>query len=121
MRYNRKEGFRFAFKKPLEAAFKIYELNGREVNSHPGKALMHDLSPSGTKMSSQLNLPVSNQDEPVKIHLQFMLNEVVYEMKAELVWKRASGDEFHYGVHFYASDDVKEDIVKQLKQYVKRV
>ncbi|MDZ5713564.1 PilZ domain-containing protein [Jeotgalibacillus haloalkalitolerans] len=121
MRYNRKEGFRFAFKKPLEAAFKIYELHGREVNSHPGKALMHDLSPSGTKMSSQLNLPVSHQDEPVKIHLQFMLNEVVYEMKAELVWKRAGGNEFYYGVHFYASDDVREEIVKQLKLFVKTV
>ncbi|WP_166786675.1 PilZ domain-containing protein [Jeotgalibacillus salarius] len=120
MRYNRQEGFRFSFKKPLEAAFRIYELHGREVNSQPGKALMHDLSPSGTKMSSKLNLPVSNED-PVKIHLQFMLNELVYEMKAELVWKRAGGNEFYYGVHFYASEDVKEDIVKQLKQYVKTV
>ncbi|MBM7579960.1 PilZ domain-containing protein [Jeotgalibacillus terrae] len=120
MRYNRKEGFRFSFKKPIEAVFKIYELNGREVESHPGKALMHDLSPSGTKISSMLNLPVSDTD-PVKIHLQFMLNEVVYEMKAELIWKRASGEEFHYGVHFYASEDVKEDIVRQLKQYVRRV
>lgn len=119
MRYNRKEGFRFAFKDPLEASFKIYELNGKKVETQPGKALMHDISPSGTKISSKLNLPVSETD-PVKIHLHFMLNEAVYEMKAELVWKSVSGENYHYGVNFYSDEHVKEEIVAQLKKYVKK-
>ncbi|WP_227397194.1 PilZ domain-containing protein [Jeotgalibacillus aurantiacus] len=122
MRYNRKDSFRFTFKTPIKAAFSIYELNGKEVHSHAGTALMHDLSPSGTKISTNLNLPVDkDSDYPVKIHLQFMLNQSVYEIKAEIIWKKIYFDDYFYGVHFYAGDDIKEEIIQQLKVYVKQV
>jgi len=118
MRYNRNESFRFSFRHPLKARFSIDELNGKKVESGEGEIQIMDLSPSGTKIRTDLNLPMS-EDPPVKIVVHFELNEEEYNFKGKIVWKKMHLNSFLYGVHFLINDDMHEEIIKQLKKYVK--
>ncbi|MGD7043437.1 PilZ domain-containing protein [Jeotgalibacillus proteolyticus] len=120
MRYNRNEAFRFAFKEPLHARFSIYEVNGKAVETTEGGIQLLDISPSGTKAYSELNIPFK-ETNPVKIVMHFQLNEESYHFKGKIVWKKVWSDGFMYGVSFLINEDMQQEIVKQLKLYVKNV
>ncbi|MDG5471704.1 PilZ domain-containing protein [Jeotgalibacillus sp. ET6] len=120
MRYNRNEAFRFAFKEPLNARFSIYEVNGKAVETTEGEIQLLDLSPSGSKVYSELNIPFK-ENNPVKIVMHFQLNEESYQFKGKIVWKKVWSDGFMYGVSFLINEDMQQEIVKQLKVYVKNV
>ncbi|KIL43750.1 PilZ domain-containing protein [Jeotgalibacillus campisalis] len=118
MRYNRNEAFRFAFKEPLHARFSIYEVNGKEVETTEGEIQLMDLSPSGAKTYTELNIPYTANNS-VKITIHFQLNESTYNFKGKIVWKKVWSDGFMYGVSFLVNEDMQQEIVKQLKIHVK--
>ncbi|TDL32519.1 PilZ domain-containing protein [Jeotgalibacillus sp. S-D1] len=118
MRHQMKESFRFSFKQPLDAVFSITDVSGKQVRTPEGKMEVMDLSPRGAKVRTDLSIPIERNDQIV-IAITFTLNHQVYRFKGEIVWKKYFLDHYLYGLHFLHNEDSHEDIVKQLKVYVK--
>ncbi|MCD7036115.1 PilZ domain-containing protein [Metabacillus sp. GX 13764] len=115
MRYNRYEPFRYEFARPLDMTFRIIEMNGKAVQTKEGKARLADISPTGLKMVSSLDLPVEHNtltgemivtitNEPITLHGQFL-------------WKKKFFREFVYGAKLEKNEAASEKIIKELKNH----
>jgi hypothetical protein len=120
MRYKREEAFRFAFEDPISVFFSITEVNGISVTTSEGEAKLIDLSLSGMKLSSTLDIPISNQNQ-VKVYVRFPLNESAYMIKGNIIWRKEKSNSFYYGIQFYADENVQEELMKELKLYARRL
>lgn len=117
MRYKRKESFRFSFGKPLPSFFTIQELNGKPINTAEGKATLINISLSGLKLSTSLNIPDSRP--PVKISVRFTINKTEFIVPGEIVWKNKRLNDYQYGIHFYIKEKEQEKLMEELKLYIK--
>ncbi|MFS0688479.1 PilZ domain-containing protein [Sporosarcina sp. 179-K 8C2 HS] len=112
MLYKRQEYFRHSFGTPLKASFRI--LVGEGANeSNPGDCLLLDISPGGTKIATDFNLPV--EKEPVSVRLHFTLFETPIEIGGKFVWKKQSVGGFQYGIDFVEDPSISKLIVDELK------
>ena len=113
MFYKRLEYFRYTFGKPLEAKFRIIIANSNGKESKMGDCSLVDLSPGGAKLFANFDIPLEH--DPVKIHLQFTLNETQIDASGPLVWKKPYQGGHLYGFDF-EEDEVREElIVAELK------
>ncbi|AZB42578.1 PilZ domain-containing protein [Bacillus sp. FJAT-42376] len=114
MRYNRSESFRFVFSDPVDASFSIVERSGKEVHTKQGKAVIMDISPSGLKLISHLELPM---EEQVILNITFTIRNEELELRGIPMWKKRSGSGFQYGIKSVNDEILRERIVKELKEY----
>ncbi|MBS2968606.1 PilZ domain-containing protein [Metabacillus sp. KIGAM252] len=114
MRYNRSESFRFVFSDPIQATFSIVEKAGEEINTKPGDAVIMDISPSGLKLISHLELPM---EEPIILNIAFRIRDEELELKGEPMWKKPTGSGYQYGIRSLNDQILKNRIVKELKEY----
>ncbi|WP_100372495.1 PilZ domain-containing protein [Bacillus sp. FJAT-45037] len=119
MQYKREESFRYEFPKPLEATFKLIRVETSYVESKEGKMDILDISGGGLKMSSSLELPDPNKKE---IHLEFdlQLAEHTMETQGVIVWKKALGQSFQYGIDFTHTDKESQALITLLKNHIKQ-
>ncbi|MGD7009007.1 PilZ domain-containing protein [Metabacillus sp. 84] len=117
MRYNRSESFRFVFSDPMEASFSIAEKAGEPVNSKQGEAVIMDISPSGLKLVTHLDLPM---EKPVILTILFKIRTEELELKGEPMWKKRTATGFQYGVRSLNDEILQNRIVKELKEFAQQ-
>ena len=112
MLYKRHEYFRHSFNTPLNATFRIL-VGERATTSNPGNCMLLDISPGGSKIVTDFNIP-TNQ-EAVSIMLSFTLFKIPIETEGHIVWKTESTGSFHYGIEFVDNSSLAKLIVDELK------
>lgn len=115
MRYNRDESFRYGFSKPIACTFKIVEKDGKPIESKSGKADLLDISPHGLKISTSLDLPVD--EYLLHAEVTFKIIEETLSMRGQFLWKQKNALEYHYGIKGLDDLELKDSIVKELKNY----
>jgi hypothetical protein len=119
MLYKRDEPFRFTFGNPIDATFKILKINEISGLTKEGKAVIMDLSPNGVKLSSTLDLPIT--EKQFLLEISFTLNTEKMTMMAEPKWKkRAPHSSFIYGMVGLDDDETKKIIIEELKEYARK-
>lgn len=118
MRYNRHDYFRYTFKQPLPATFRIRLDDVGSKLSNEGECQLIDLSTGGAKIFSMLEFP--DRAEPVILHLRFQIYERPIEVPGKIIWKQAFSHGFQYGCSFeMETKDLSEQIVHELKLLAK--
>ncbi|WP_134703991.1 PilZ domain-containing protein [Ammoniphilus sp. YIM 78166] len=111
--YRRTEWFRFEFKPPLQGKLKIAKVMGREVASSEGLIEIIDISPSGMKLSTHLEIPI---DDAIIVAVRFTINQLELCYEANLVWHKGS----YYGLRLHTSEQQEESLVQEIKYYAKK-
>lgn len=117
MRYNRNEPFRYEFVEPIDCQFTIIEVNHEKVTSSNANAKIIDLSQSGMKMETELDIPTNNVR--VILEVTFVIVKEKYEIPCEIIWSRLVGKEYQYGLKFDAQDEFAENVIKDMKVHAK--
>ncbi|MFC5604669.1 PilZ domain-containing protein [Sporosarcina koreensis] len=112
MLYKRHEYFRHSFGTPLDATFRIVVGEGA-TESNPGDCFLLDISPGGTKIITDFDLP--SEQGPVSLRLNFTLFETPIEIEGKIAWKKQSIDGFQYGIDFVEDPSIEKLIVDELK------
>ncbi|WP_394218279.1 PilZ domain-containing protein [Halobacillus trueperi] len=115
MRYKRKDYFRYEFKKPLQAFFRIHRVGSKEVNTSKGEARIINISPQGMKLNTNLDLPHLDRHE-VKLSISFYLNEQPFHLPGTIVWKKKVAG-FNYGIYMDLDEAESKGLVEALKVY----
>ncbi|MBM7682798.1 hypothetical protein JOD43_002977 [Pullulanibacillus pueri] len=114
MRYKREEAFRYAFDPPLEAYFSIIEVNGQTIDVPEGPARLLDLSTHGLKFSSDLDIPMSENDT-ISVSVRFSINESEYKINGEVAWRKQESKRcFFYGIHLFADERLQQALTQEL-------
>ena len=110
----RKEPFRYLFTKPLSCLLELTEFNGNPVVSKPAEALLVNLSKSGCKITSNLNLHADTNQVVVKLHLP--LTDSPIQCPAVICWQRnADATRYEYGLRLQLPPAEKERILVDLR------
>lgn len=114
MIYRRNEGFRYTFNEPIDCSFKIIKIDHKQISSEFGHGNIIDISPSGLKFITTLDLSPSRKEVEVEIH--FSIDGVPFVMPGVIIWqKKGYHNDFSYGVKLEASHEVADQIIEQLK------
>jgi len=114
MLYKRHEYFRHSFGTPLEATFRL-SVEGSMHESNPGKCLLLDISPGGSKIVSDFNLPNDGIAGHMRIRLNFTLFETPMDIEGQIAWKKSLPEGFQYGIEFTEDPSLAKLIVDELK------
>lgn len=112
MLYKRHEYFRYEFKEPLEANFKMLLAEGT-FESKPGMCRLLDISPGGGKMYTNYEFP--DVRGAVQIRLTCTLFKEPLMIDGQIVWKKKDKAGYQYGVDFNENPLMEQLIVDELK------
>lgn len=112
MQYKRHEYFRYEFENPLDATLQVLLTDG-SGESNPGTCKLLDISPGGTKVSTEFNLP--ERRGPLHLRLVFTLFEQPLTIEGEIAWKKQVIGGFQYGIDFIEDLSIEQLIVGELK------
>ncbi|MEK5254393.1 MULTISPECIES: PilZ domain-containing protein [Paenibacillus] len=111
---SRKEPFRYVMNQPLECWI---EVPTSSIGPGAGKlteAVLLDLSRSGCKVRTPLNLRFTAGDTKLVIHLQ--LNEEKLQLVGSVRWGWMFGlGQYQYGVKLRLREDEEERLLKELE------
>lgn len=111
MQYKRQEPFRHVFNQPIDSVFQIVT---ESSESKPGEMKILDISPSGLRMFSKLDLP-----SQIRITAKFTLMEQTIDLEGLINWKSEQYEGYEYGVECNHNDEKKSVIIDLLKAYQK--
>ncbi|KHF41802.1 PilZ domain-containing protein [Halalkalibacter okhensis] len=120
MPYRRNDAFRYVFKHPIDAKFKIIKVADKEVASSEGSLKIVDISQGGLRGNSTLALP-DPKDATVLLEISLQLNSEILLLHGAVVWKQALTYSFEYGVEFELNEDQGTSLLNELKKYAKEV
>ena len=83
------------------------------TESNPGSCLLLDISPGGSKIVTDFNLPP--EKGTVSLRLDFTLFETPIEIEGKIAWKKQSTGGFQYGIDFVEDPSIAKLIVDELK------
>lgn len=107
----RKEPFRYTFTSPTECTFEIIRINGNPVSSKPAEAALIDLSKSGCKLYTKLNLNATNNR--IKLVVTLTVDGELKKYRGTIRWQKQINDSFNYGVELFESE--KERMFAEIK------
>lgn len=116
MQYKRDEAFRFTFEPPLPGFFSIIRVNNMENKSRNGSMNVLDISASGLKFQSNLELP---ERADLELLLTFTINSENINLRGKIIWKKKKTASYMYGFIMNENEIQKETIIKELKVYRK--
>lgn len=119
MKYKRETAFRYTFKEPLPAFFKIVMIDNKLVETSEGYAKIIDISPRGLKLNSELDIP-NTEERRIKLSIRFSINDEDFLFVGDIVWKKQEGKTINYGIELFVDDSAEIEIIKQLKIYSKK-
>ncbi|MBP1930213.1 PilZ domain-containing protein [Ammoniphilus resinae] len=114
--FRRQDGFRLVFQKSISASFKILHLQGREVESKEGTIEILDMSLTGAKVTTSLQIPVNK----TIIQLECTIHHQKLRIAGELKWVRESYKGYIYGMAFDPKSYSERTLHTELKNYVKQ-
>lgn len=118
----RKEHFRFSFGNPLLATLRVIRV-GERLNEIPmisssGNIEILDISPSGLKIQTFLNIPIS---EMILLEITFTIHERTFTLIGRVTWRNKVGNNFYYGIRLEVNPDTRQQLINELKEYSKKV
>jgi hypothetical protein len=118
MQYNRQESFRHTFEHPIPATFRLIVDGVNEENvvfSKRGACMVIDLSPSGLRMYSKLDIP-QNPWQPIHLAIDVVLADKMLTLVGEIVWKKANMEGRLYGIDLKTDEKIEYQIINELKE-----
>lgn len=110
---SRKEPYRYVMNQPLECWIEVPASNTGPGAGKLTEALLLDLSRSGCKVRTPLNLRFTAGDTRLIIHLQ--LNEEKLELVGSVRWGWMFGlGQYQYGVKLKLDDTEEEKLLSEL-------
>lgn len=110
---SRKEPYRYVMNQPLECWIEVPASNTGPGAGKLTEALLLDLSRSGCKVRTPLNLRFTAGDTRLTIHLQ--LNEEKLELVGSVRWGWMFGlGQYQYGVKLKLDDTEEEKLLSEL-------
>lgn len=110
---SRKEPYRYVMNQPLECWIEVPASNTGPGAGKLTEALLLDLSRSGCKVRTPLNLRFTAEDTRLIIHLQ--LNEEKLELVGSVRWGWMFGlGQYQYGVKLKLDDAEEEKLLSEL-------
>lgn len=117
MRFKRQEPFRYQFGQPLPCTFRITRIGEREVETDKGAAEIHDISPRGIRMETNLNLPIDSAKGELEVELQFKIVDQPIVVRGIVIWKKAYANEFQYGLSLEISKQDEMRLIGEIKRH----
>jgi Tfp pilus assembly protein PilZ len=111
---SRKEPFRYVMNQPLECWIEVPMSSSGPGAGKLTEAVLLDLSRSGCKVRTPLNLRFTAGDTKLLIHLQ--LNEEKLQLVGSVRWGWMFGlGQYQYGVKLKLNEDEEERLLKELE------
>lgn len=111
---SRKEPFRYVMNQPLECWIEVPTSSSGPGAGKLTEAVLLDLSRSGCKVRTPLNLRFTAGDTKLVIHLQ--LNEEKLQLVGSVRWGWMFGlGQYQYGVKLKLREDEEERLLKELE------
>lgn len=118
MLYNRKEAFRHTFNNPIPATFQLIVEGEKEDEiefSNKGVCSIVDLSPSGIRIYSKLDIP-KRPGYPIHLAIEVLLTDKPLKLVGNLIWKKAYMDGHQYGIDLKTDEKIEFRIIGELKE-----
>lgn len=118
MLYNRKEAFRHTFNNPIPGTFQLIVEGEKEDEiefSNKGVCSIVDLSPSGIRIYSKLDIP-KRPGYPIHLAIEVLLTDKPLKLVGNLVWKKAYMDGHQYGIDLKTDEKIEFRIIGELKE-----
>ncbi len=114
MKIKRNEPFRYTLKTPVTGEFYLLK---NEQRTPKGLMKIHNISPNGIAITTELKLPLQKS---MKIVVEFSLIEGHEPLCIDgfLLHEKPSGPERLYGIHLNSTITDREKIISQVKQIV---
>ncbi len=120
MQSKRSEYFRFEFEQPIDATFKLIELNGVEKVSKLAEAKIKNLSPHGIKLLTSLNFKLEHVGT-IKVEIRFSLDkDIPIVVNGIFMWQKKELDGYSYGVEIESTKESERQIIEELKKFSKQ-
>ncbi|WP_163103345.1 PilZ domain-containing protein [Peribacillus alkalitolerans] len=116
MKYKRDEPFRYQFPEPISGHFVITSIKGLLGQSKKGKIELLDISQSGCKFQSQLDIPIS---DGILFEISVTLNGNLIILPGKIAWKKKKLKIFEYGYSMEADEEFEKAIIAEIKEYVR--
>lgn len=118
MRFKRNESFRYEFEHPIDATFKIIEINGVAKVSKPAQAKIKNISPKGIKLLSNLDVQLSRINS-IKVEIHILLNTDPIVVKGSFIRQQKEIEGYSYGIEIESSEANDNVIIEELKKFSK--
>ncbi|HHY74813.1 MAG TPA: PilZ domain-containing protein [Bacillus bacterium] len=117
MKFRRQEGFRYTFGNPIDCLFKINKIEDLAVNTEYGEGQIIDISPSGIKMFSLLNL--ATHPKKMEIEVRFVIENHTYQIPGVIQWqkKEVLKSGYSYGIKLDPTEEIAKSIIEGLKRH----
>lgn len=117
---NRSEYFRFEFEQPIDATFRIIEVNGVEKISKLANAKIVNLSPHGIRLITSLNFELEYSNR-IKLEITFSLdNNNPIVVNGVFVWQKKEIKDYSYGINIISTEESEKKIIEELKKFSKQ-
>jgi hypothetical protein len=110
----RKEPFRYLFSNRTECTFQIMEINGSPVDANPAAAAILDISKSGCKLRTTLNLNVPTHR--IKLVVRLVAGDQTISFGGSLRWQQHAEESYLYGVQLELLESEKNDMLLAIRQ-----
>ena len=120
MIFRRQESFRYTFNEPIDCLFKLAKIDDTPLNSEFGKGQIIDISPSGLKMMTTLNLSPSLKK--IEIEIQFSIDDSPFQIVGVVQWQKKDflKNGYLYGVKLDSTEDIEASIIRGLKKHAEK-
>lgn len=116
MKFKRDEPFRYSFGTPLPCTYQLIVINGQERKTSLGEGEILDISLSGLKLKTSLNIPLNDH---LEIEISLMISESPITLRGKFVWQKNNYSDYWYGVQFQADEETHMQLISDLKNYSK--
>jgi hypothetical protein len=101
----RQDPFRYLFTSPLHCEFHISEIDRKVVSSKIAEAFLLDISKSGCRLATPLDLGSKSHDLKINITLPVDVQGETLTVPAVVRWQSGDESENVYGVSFEAGNN----------------
>ena len=113
---SRKEPFRYVMNQPIDCWLEVPASNSGPGAGKLTEGVMLDLSRSGCKIRSSLNLRFTSGDTKLIIH--FQLNEIKLQLEGSVRWGWMFGlGQFQYGIRLDLGEAEEELLLKEIETW----
>ncbi|GLI05405.1 hypothetical protein YDYSG_14350 [Paenibacillus tyrfis] len=110
----RSDAFRYSLNSPIVCYFEVTNINGNSTSSTPVKATLMDISNSGCKIVTPLNLNAASNKLQIILHVQ--LQEELLKLNGSIRWQLQSTNAlYHYGVKFMMNESERRHLLAGLR------
>ncbi|WP_310550033.1 PilZ domain-containing protein [Paenibacillus glufosinatiresistens] len=113
---SRKEPFRYVMNQPIECWLEVPAGNPGPGAGKRTPGVLLDISRSGCKVRSSLNVRFTSGDTKITIHFQLNDQMLAFEGSVRWGWMYGIG-EYQYGIRLDLTDEEEDILMRELEQW----